>query len=755
MSHLIDPCLRATKIAHGIRRGIDGISPLSGLVPELRILIQEQKNVLTSLKRGAFEKEEAAKHLAIYAKTEGPDISDTLSKLSVLILQAADLEREHGNSLAQSRELFKEIRVAEDNNYSVRKRKLDLEQKLGLDKNSSQYHHTQHGHASTSSLVSSNTFSSSNAGGKTVSIHGPELHPEMKLLRQETMAIENELEDLKRKKIKKATQQHLDSLEKLGKEFIVIAHYGREIMSHLDDSPTPAGTHADDRFALYDGDAKTAYAVKACLDTIKTWPKHEPKIQLSEIDLGDFPKDNKQAMDAMLKDLAMKSGSDWYSLQSPSSTKTSSTSGHERSNSISSSTGSASPRPSMSSLMTTTTYVDGVPVVKVINEIPPTPESEEGPASENRITGTESSTTAGAVVANSVNGELPETKATTEVATPSSQEPIPIFVSDTTVSASEHADIQPVTPEKDISGITTANNRGHNGNITKEDGTPVLTSAKTTGNSGNSGNTGTTDPSPFVPHSTYKPATSYQPGYGHGHEDKRISSPPRSRPHSGENQFSSTGFTAPHPLMMPYPPQQPQLQSQPQPYPHSQRQQLPYQQQSMYPPGPPGGLVSPLQQQQQMPMPIPVHMPIPMPMSMPIPHIPGSPTLEGFDSSNNGSKRHSQPISVTFPLRSPGAPQDTTYNVSSPPKSTSPGLLHQLPPPSTIHRRSPHAVIPELESETRAGAATVAADEAEYFSQSIKVPVEAEPQAYDGPPPDYAEASMQPPAEKRDEKKRR
>jgi len=58
MAHLIDPCLRATKIAHGIRRGIDGLSPLSGLVPELRILIQEQKNVLTSLKRTAFEKEE-------------------------------------------------------------------------------------------------------------------------------------------------------------------------------------------------------------------------------------------------------------------------------------------------------------------------------------------------------------------------------------------------------------------------------------------------------------------------------------------------------------------------------------------------------------------------------------------------------------------------------------------------------------------------------------------------------------------------
>ncbi len=75
MAHLIDPCLRATKIAHGIRRGIDGLSPLSGLVPELRILIQEQKNVLTSLKRTAFEKEEgepAATAAATHQSTHSP-----------------------------------------------------------------------------------------------------------------------------------------------------------------------------------------------------------------------------------------------------------------------------------------------------------------------------------------------------------------------------------------------------------------------------------------------------------------------------------------------------------------------------------------------------------------------------------------------------------------------------------------------------------------------------------------------------------
>ncbi|KAF9960668.1 hypothetical protein BGZ70_008523, partial [Mortierella alpina] len=344
MAHLIDPCLRATKIAHGIRRGIDGLSPLSGLVPELRILIQEQKNVLTSLKRTAFEKEEAAKHLAIYAKTEGPDISDTLSKLALLIQKAADLERDYSSSLGQSRELFKEIRVAEDENYSVRKRKLDLEQKLSLDKS--------HVYQSLSPSSSSTSV-----------LRGPEMHPEMKLLRQETRQVENELEDLKRKRIKRATPQQLDALEKLGKELIVVAHYGREIMTQLDDSPTPAGSHADEHYGAYDGAARTAYAFKACLDTFKTWSSHEPKVQITEMDLGDFPKDTKQAMDAMLQDLAIKSGSDWFNLQSRPSPGSASPK-HHRASSISSSTGSASPRNSMSSNMTTMTYVDGVSMVQ-------------------------------------------------------------------------------------------------------------------------------------------------------------------------------------------------------------------------------------------------------------------------------------------------------------------------------------------------------------------------------------------------------
>ena len=185
----------------------------------------------------------AAKHLAIYGKTEGPDIADTLSKLALLIQKAADLERVYADSLAQSRELFKEIRVAEDENYSVRKRKLDLEQRLSLDKT---YTNSSVGKGSSSK------GSSSRASSVNGSISG-EVHPEMKLLRQETMTVENELGDLKRKKIKKATTQQLDALEKLGKELIVIAYYGKRIVNGIDDTPTPAGTHADDRFAEYEG----------------------------------------------------------------------------------------------------------------------------------------------------------------------------------------------------------------------------------------------------------------------------------------------------------------------------------------------------------------------------------------------------------------------------------------------------------------------------------------------------------------------
>lgn len=67
------------------------------------------------------------------------------------------------------------------------------------------------------------------------------------------MTAENDLEDLKRKKIKRATAQQLDALEKLGKEMIVIAYYGREIMNQVDDTPTEAGQYAEDRYGQYDG----------------------------------------------------------------------------------------------------------------------------------------------------------------------------------------------------------------------------------------------------------------------------------------------------------------------------------------------------------------------------------------------------------------------------------------------------------------------------------------------------------------------
>ncbi|KAG0198673.1 hypothetical protein BGX28_007896 [Mortierella sp. GBA30] len=691
MAHLIDPCLRATKIAHGIRRGIDGLSPLSGLVPELRILIQEQKNVLTSLKRTAFEKEEAAKHLAIYAKTEGPDISDTLSKLSLLIQKAADLERDYATSLAQSREFFKEIRVAEDENYSVRKRKLDLEQKLSIDK-SHHYH----------------IYQSSSPSSSTASLpRGPELHPEMKLLRQETTQVENELEDLKRKRIKKATSQQLDALEKLGKELIVVAHYGREIMDQLDDAPTPAGTHADDHYGSYDGAARTAYAVKACLDTFKSWSEHTPKVQVTEIDMGDFPKDTKQAVDAMLQDLAIKSGSDWYSLQSPSA---SSSPGRNRTSSVTSSTGTASPRNSMSSTVTTMTYVDGVPTVKAINEIPPTPELEDGPTT-NVSTGTAASASASAS-----NASAP------------TQEPVPLFVAPSSTATAAMMTTEALSEENIVAVAPTAA-------AAYAETVEPLTMAATGHPS-----------SPFVPQTTYTPATTYHAGQGHSSVDgrKSASPPARTRPLSGEH-FVPTH--APHPLMM---------QTSPLQHPQKQQQHL----QASYPPGPAGGGGS-LPMQIPMPMTMPMPMPMPMqmqmqmlrptynmpiiPMSMPVPHIPGSPDPQ----SGSGNKRHSQPISVSFPVRpspspsvSPVPAMESSSILSSAAQSQSQSRAQEP------HRRNPHAVLPPTEPGFRIPVGVTEDDDVDNIHDS------AADNVYDGPPPDYAEAAMQIPAEKREEKDR-
>ncbi|KAF9908193.1 hypothetical protein EC991_010119 [Linnemannia zychae] len=704
MSHLIDPCLRATKIAHGIRRGIDGLSPLSGLVPELRILIQEQKNVLTSLKRTAFEKEEAAKHLAIYSKTEGPDLADTLSKLSLLIRKAADLERAYADSLAQSRELFKEVRAAEDNNYSVRKRKLDLESKLGTSGSSS---------TSIASATGTSTALVKKAGGTTPPPPGPELHPEMKLLRKETMAVENELEDLKRKKIKRATAQQLDALEKWGKEMIVIAHYGREIMDQLDDTPTEAGQYADDRYGKYDSAAKTAYSLKACLDTLKDWPLNAPIVQMHEVDMVDFPKDTKGAMDAMMHDLAVKTGSDWYDLQQPSPTSSTTSTPKQRPsqhtrNSSTSSTSSTirSARDSISSGVTTVTYVDGVPMVQAINEIPPTPELEDGPILDSTST----------------------TSTSTTPSTTTAQEPIPVFVANqshaetATIAAAELGATTPTTAP--ASPIITATSSP----IPMPMPTPAVV-----------------EQSPFIPHSTYTPSTTYQPGHDHTHGQGTPPVASRPRPVSGDRLAQGIGhpggFHAPHPLMM---------QHQPQPH------------QQQYPPGrspSPGGQHIPMS------MPVPVHN-MPVPMQMPVPHIPGSPDPH-YPYSNDfgspgqpggGNKRHSNPISVSFPVRQQGSPDPANLPVTS---STSPSHSQSPSPRPAQGPRGPQAILPPAEPGFRIPVGVdVDDDDEELTSASApggRRPQQRHPQAivYDGPPPDYAEAAMNPPAEKFDDKKKR
>lgn len=432
------------------------------------------------------------------------------------------------------------------------------------------------------------------------------------------------------------------------------------------------------------GTAKTAYSVKACLDTFKSWSEYAPIVQVVDIDMGDFPKDNNQAMEAMLQDLAIKTNSDWYDLQSPSSPSSSAGANPNRRASSISSTGTMSPRNSMSSVMTTTTYVDGVPMVQVINEIPPTPELEDGPKTSG--------------------GHNNNIEAVT-----SAPEPITIFVAGDPANTTDGAaDARPTVM----------------GTPNTPPSTAIPEAAQSSHTSGEAAS-----PNPFIPKTTYTPVTSYQQGES-GSEHGQTSSPPSgrtSRPTSGD---LSSRPHLPHPLMM---------QRQPSYPPHQQQQQ----QQPPYPSG--NGSYLPA----QMPMPMPMQMP------MPVPYIPD----ETFSSSSPPSAggRRSQPITVSFPGNQP------THNVVSPPTLSSSST--SSPPSRTLqpqHPRNPQAIISSTkptsaEQEPFAQESTSSSRRQSGFeSDSLAShPSSASIQRrYDGPPPDYAEASMKPPAEKLDQKRR-
>lgn len=322
----------------------------------------------------------------------------------------------------------------------------------------------------------------------------------------------------------------------------------------------------------------------------------------------------------------------------------------------------------MSSVMTTMTYVDGKPVVQVINEIPPTPELEDGPSNNgSRI---DLST------ASIPNSETPEppVSPTSESAAPSR----PTVLDPVSTIAETKHEVSPLLPSP----------LGVNG--------------------------GGTHPSPFVPQSTYTPATTYQKGEAH-HEHK-TSSPPSgrtSRPVSGD---LSSRPHLPHPLMMQRQPSYPPHHHQP-----AQQQQQPY------PPGNGGYLPS------QMPMPMP----------MPVPHIPELP--------EDGHRRHSQPISVSFPGTPPNInivpPTVPGSSASSSSSASSPQHHRQQAPQQA---RNPQAIIspPELSSNSSIGGGFETDTLASHpSSASIQ-------RRYDGPPPDYAEASMSLPAEMKDQKKK-
>ncbi|KAG0222167.1 hypothetical protein BGW41_006160, partial [Actinomortierella wolfii] len=274
---------------------------------------------------------------------------------------------------------------------------------------------------------------------------------------------------------------------------------------------------------------------------------------------------------------------------------------------------------------------------------------------------------------------------------------------------------------------------------------------------------GHTNVSPGLgPHShspaAHAPYPQQQQQYYHHHQQQqhhagdtgRISPTPalpKPRPLSG-------GSYAPHPLMVPFAPGNLPTQSPgvnmhsgtAKPRPHSmQHTVIP----PMYPP------INPNQQHQnlptQMPIPMQVHMPVPMPMPMPVPVVPQpshSPNPQGMGdtatSVSSSPKRHSQPITVSFPGIHPTS---STASPPLPPKSTSP-----TPTPSSGApvRRNPHAVLPPAQPGFR-----IPVGYDDYDDDAAAAVAGGSHDDYDGPPPDYAEAAMQPPAELLEEKEKK
>ncbi|KAF9970320.1 hypothetical protein BGZ73_007000 [Actinomortierella ambigua] len=627
------------------------------------------------------------------------------------------------------------------------------------------------------------------------------------------MTVENELEDMKRKNLKKAAVNQFAALEELGKGLVLIAHYGKEVMTHLDATPTQAGVHADERFAAYEGAAKTAYVVKACMESLSNWKKYAPNVEIQPIDLGDFPKDNMEAAVALLKDLAIKTDSDWLDLQAPPSLSSPSSilsmdklkRAHDRNSSSSSlvsqpaedsAAPAASPRASISSSITTVTYVDGVPAVSIIQEIPPTPDLDDSPAVPK------TSILSAPVADNSSTSEqgADENKDMTSAPEPH-QDDLP----------SDH--MQPLESD--------GKERPHDKELVKETdqlSPPPPPPEKDQGSSPPP----PPKPSPFVPQTTYKPHTTYVPSHpsSTSHPPSASTSPALSAthvamspPHAAKHANVSPGLGAHHPpTNVPYPQQQQYYQQQqhhhqyqqhhhagdagkisptpalPKPRPVSGGNYAPHplmmqfspgNSQSatgipssvsshsrpnstpitlippMYPPINPSQLHQPLPT--QMPVPLQVNMPVPMPMPMPIPVAHSShsfnPQGTGDTSSSASSspKRHSQPIAVSFPGVHPIASSSSSSPPPPPPKSTSPtpGTAGNKPPV----RRNPHAVLPPAEPGF---CLPTGYDDDDDAAAAVGVQASVDPNAeYDGPPPDYAEAAMQPPAELLEEKEKK
>lgn len=112
----------------GLRRSVAAINARNHV--EVNILIQEEKDVMKTIKETGKEKLDAGKYLANWGRREHEDIEDITSKFESMTEEFNKFHLDLVDSYDEYRCMFKDIRNREDEIYAKRKRVKELQDKL-------------------------------------------------------------------------------------------------------------------------------------------------------------------------------------------------------------------------------------------------------------------------------------------------------------------------------------------------------------------------------------------------------------------------------------------------------------------------------------------------------------------------------------------------------------------------------------------------------------------------------------------------